>query len=78
MEAQEIIDVIRKRRNAFWDRQLIDSEDAEVLAEAEFAKRVADEYESLLDEIKRIEKAQLLEKAPLVQIAPRQEPCSDE
>jgi hypothetical protein len=63
MEAQQIIEVIRKRRDAFWERQLIDSEDADVLAQAEYAKRVTDEYDSLLDEIKRIEKIQLVQLA---------------
>lgn len=72
MEAQQIIEVIRKRRDAFWERQLIDSEDADVLAEAEYAKRVTDEYDSLLDEIKRIEKIQL------VQLASQQKTQSDE
>jgi hypothetical protein len=60
MEAYEIIEIIRKRRDAFWERQLIDSEDAGVVAEAEYAKRVADEYDSLLNELNRIEKVQLV------------------
>jgi hypothetical protein len=72
MESQEIIALIRRRRDAYWERQLAGSDQPDVLAAAEFAKKVTDEYDSLLDEIKRIEKTQL------VQIASKRRTASDE
>jgi len=72
MDSYDIIALIRKRRDAFWERQLVGSDDPNILAEAEYAKRVTGEYDSLLDEIKRIEKAQL------VQIASQRRTASDD
>lgn len=72
MDSQDIIELIKKRRDYFWERQLIDSDDPHVLAAADCAKGIAAEYDYLLGEIQRVERIQL------VQIASQQKTLLDE
>jgi hypothetical protein len=81
MEAQDIIDVIRRRRDAYWERQVVISDDPDALAEEQYAKRVTEEYDSLLEEIKRIQKTEetkQIQETQLVQLISQQKAESDE
>jgi len=52
MDTSQIVDVIRKRRDMFWDRQILGAaSDPPVYSEAELARAIADEYDSLLIEL---------------------------
>ena len=52
MEAKQIIEIIKKRRDEFWDRQIGSStSDPDNGAAAQRARDIADEYDSLLAEI---------------------------
>jgi hypothetical protein len=50
MSASEIVEAIKRRRDAFWDRQ-ITSDDPPIYSEADLARAKADEYDNLLVEI---------------------------
>lgn len=55
MEAQDIITLIKKRREIFWDRQIIGcADDPLVWSDASCDRKIADEYDSLLEEIGRL------------------------
>jgi hypothetical protein len=52
MDASQIVELIRKRRNAFWDRQIVGTaSDPLSYTDAGVARAIADEYDSLLAEI---------------------------
>ena len=52
MDAQSIIEVIKRRRNQFWDQQTLgSSRDPDGGEAAQQARAIADEYDSLLAEI---------------------------
>ena len=54
MDLQQTIDAIKRRRAEFWDRQIVGTvSDPLVYSEAQCARIMADEYESLLKEIER-------------------------
>jgi hypothetical protein len=49
MDAMRIMEAIKQRRDLFWDRQILGTaSDPPVYSEAELARAVADEYDSLL------------------------------
>jgi hypothetical protein len=53
MDAQQIIDVIKKRRDDFFDAQIMGTaDDPKVWSEADAKRLIADEYDLLLEEIK--------------------------
>lgn len=50
--ASEIVEVIKRRRDLAWDRQIVGStSDDPAYSEADLARRVADEFDDLLIEI---------------------------
>ena len=52
MDTSNIVDVIKKRRDMFWDRQILGAaSDPPVYSAAELARAIADEYDSLLIEL---------------------------
>jgi hypothetical protein len=52
MDASQIVEEIKKRRDAFWDRQIVGTaSDPLVYSEAGVARAIADEYDSLLAEV---------------------------
>lgn len=52
MDTSQIVDIIKKRRDMFWDRQILGAaSDPPIYSEAEFARAIADEYDSLLIEL---------------------------
>jgi hypothetical protein len=52
MDAAQIVEAIKRRRDLFWDRQVLGTaSDSLVYSEAELAKAIADEYDSLLAEV---------------------------
>jgi hypothetical protein len=49
MDALQIVDAIKQRRDLFWDRQVLGTaSDPPLFSEAELARAIADEYDSLL------------------------------
>jgi hypothetical protein len=49
MDALQIVEAIKQRRDLFWDRQILGkASDSAVYSEAELARALADEYDSLL------------------------------
>jgi len=51
MDAAQIVEAIKRRRDLFWDRQVLGTaSDPLVYSEAELARAIADEYDSLLAE----------------------------
>ena len=49
MDALQIVDAIKQRRDLFWDRQVLGTaSDPPLFSEAAFARAIADEYDSLL------------------------------
>jgi hypothetical protein len=49
MDVAQIVEAIKQRRDQFWDRQTLGtSSDPPVYSEAELARAIADEYDSLL------------------------------
>ena len=49
MDAAQIVEAIKQRRDLFWDRQVLGTaSDPLVYSEAELARAIADEYDSLL------------------------------
>jgi len=49
MDAAQIVEAIKQRRDQFWDRQTLGiASDPPVYSEAELMRAVADEYDSLL------------------------------
>jgi hypothetical protein len=49
MDAMQIVEAIKQRRDRFWDRQTFGTaSDPPVYSEAELARAIADEYDSLL------------------------------
>lgn len=49
MDASQIVESIKQRRDLFWDRQIRGmASDPAVYSEAELARAIADEYDSLL------------------------------
>ena len=49
MDSVQIVEAIKQRRDLFWDRQILGTaSDPPVYSEAELAKAIADEYDSLL------------------------------
>jgi hypothetical protein len=51
MNASEIVEIIKRRRDSFWDRQTIGTlSDDLVYSEADMARAMADEYDGLLVE----------------------------
>jgi hypothetical protein len=49
MDAAQIVEAIKHRRDMFWDRQTLGtSSDPPVYSEAELARAIADEYDGLL------------------------------
>ena len=49
MDAAQIVEAIKQRRDMFWDRQALGTaSDPPVYSEAELARAIADEYDSLL------------------------------
>lgn len=49
MDAAQIVETIKHRRDLFWDRQILGTaSDPPVYSEAEMARAIADEYDSLL------------------------------
>jgi hypothetical protein len=52
MEASQIVEVIKRRRDTFWDRQIVGTaSDLLTYSDAGVARAIADEYDSLLAEI---------------------------
>jgi hypothetical protein len=52
MDANQIIEIIKKRRDEFWDRQIGGSaSDPDSGEAAQRARDIADEYDSLLAEV---------------------------
>ena len=52
MDAEEIIKTIRKRREGYFDSQIMGTaEDPKVYSAADLARAISDEYDSLLSEI---------------------------
>lgn len=52
MDAKQIIEIIKKRRDDYWDRQIGSSHsDPDNLEAAQRARGIAEEYDSLLAEI---------------------------
>jgi hypothetical protein len=55
MDAAQIVEAIKRRRDLFWDRQVLGTvSDPLAYSEAELARAIADEYDSLLAEVKVI------------------------
>jgi len=55
MTAQKIVEIIRRRRDDFWDRQSFGSPtDQDGGAAAQCLRNIADEYDSLLQEIEEL------------------------
>jgi hypothetical protein len=50
MDAAQIISTIKRRQDEFWDKQIAPDGDP-VYSEAELARAISDEYDSLLIEI---------------------------
>ena len=49
MDASQIVEAIKQRRDLFWDRQVLGTaSDPLLYSEAELARAIADEYDSLL------------------------------
>jgi len=49
MDAAQIVEAIKQRRDMFWDRQALGTaSDPPVYSEAELARAIADEYDGLL------------------------------
>ena len=49
MDVAQIVEAIKQRRDQFWDRQTLGTaSDPPAYSEAELARAVADEYDSLL------------------------------
>jgi hypothetical protein len=52
MDAARIVEAIKRRRDLFWDRQVLGTaSDPLVYSEPELARAIADEYDSLLAEV---------------------------
>jgi hypothetical protein len=52
MNASEIVEAIKRRRDSFWDQQIVGTaSDPLVYSEAAVARAKADEYDDLLVEI---------------------------
>ena len=63
MDWLDVIEMIRRRRDELWEKQLAVGDEPEALAEAEYARRMVAEYESLLKEIQGNERTQLIQIA---------------
>lgn len=49
MDASQIVETIKQRRDLFWDRQILGTaSDPLLYSEAELARAIADEYDTLL------------------------------
>jgi hypothetical protein len=49
MDALQIVEAIKQRRDLFWDRQVLGTaSESPLYSEAELARAIADEYDSLL------------------------------
>ena len=49
MDALQIVEAIKKRRDLFWDRQVLGTaSDPLLYSEPDLARSIADEYDSLL------------------------------
>ena len=52
MDALQIVEAIKQRRDLFWDRQVLGTaSDPLLYSEAELARAIADEYDSLLVQV---------------------------
>jgi hypothetical protein len=54
MEADKIVEIIKKRRDQFWDSQIVGTgADPLTATGADVARAIADEYDDLLAEIEK-------------------------
>jgi hypothetical protein len=60
MDALQIVEAIKQRRDLFWDRQVLGTaSDPLLYSEAELARAIADEYDSLLVQLGAISSEQV-------------------
>jgi hypothetical protein len=60
MDALQIVEAIKQRRDLFWDRQVHGTASDPILySEAELARAMADEYDSLLVQLGAISSEQV-------------------